>query len=305
MAELYKAYRPLKFDEIVGQEMAVAKVEGFVKKKPASRPRAYLFAGPRGTGKTTLARIFVNQLGIAPEDFAEVDSAQFRGVDTVRDIRRNMQLAPRAGSAMAWLLDEVHQMTPVAQDAMLKALEDGPDHVYFLLATTEPNKLISTVRSRCHLIETHELAEDELRELVLEIAEAEKVSLPDKVAKQIAVDALGSARDALVILEDIIALPPAKMLAAAKRSAEKQNEAIELCRLMQRKASWTKVSKLLQGLQHEDPEGMRRLMLKYATSVLLKSDDPRAFLIIDGFSEPFYNSGFAGLVGACYAVTTS
>ena len=300
MAELYKDYRPTSFDEIVGQEEAVSSLETLLKRDKENIPHAMLFSGPRGTGKTTLARIVAAELGADGPDFIEVDSAQFRGIDSIREMRRNMQLAPRGGECMVWLLDECHELTKTAQDALLKALEDAPAHVYIMLATTDPQMLLGTVRSRCTIFETQEMSTDELEGLIIEIADAEEKKVPKDVVRQIAADSCGAARDALVILDSVIDLPQKKMKAAAARSAEQQNESIELCRAIMKGAKWDAVRKILKGLQKEQPERIRRHVLSYASSVLMGGQNERAYLVLDSFREPFYNTGFPGLVGACY-----
>uniref|UniRef100_A0A6M3IPZ3 Putative DNA polymerase n=1 Tax=viral metagenome TaxID=1070528 RepID=A0A6M3IPZ3_9ZZZZ len=229
-----------------------------------------------------------------------MNTADFRGIDTVREIVRNMAIAPMSGSCRVWILDECHNLTKDAQHALLKALEDMPNHVYFLLATTDPGKLLDTIRTRCVTFEVKPLSDDEMKTLVAGIVEKEVVKVPTEVVDQIVFDSQGSARMALTILDKIIGMEPEEMLEAAKQQAADQNEAIALCRALLRKRPWGEVSLILRGIEQE-PEQVRRMVLGYAQSVLLKEkDNGQAYIILAAFREPLYDSGKPGLVAACY-----
>ena len=262
-------------------------------------PHTLLFTGPSGCGKTTLARIVAGKLKCSEFDFIENNAADFRGIDSARDILRQMQLHPMNGPCRVWLLDECHQLSKDAQHALLKALEETPDHVYFLLATTEPDKLLPTIRTRCVAFSVSALTEDELHRLIDNVLEAENAEVPDEVIEQITEDSLGSARMALSILDKIIGMPQNEMLKAAKEQAADVNEAIELCRVLIAKRPWKQVAKVLQGIT-QDPEQVRRAILGYAQSVLLKSDNGQAYLVLSAFREPLYDLGKPGLVLCCY-----
>ena len=145
--ELYKKYRPKNFKRIVGQPTITEQLTSMTRSNQF--PHSSLFSGPSGCGKTTLARIMRNKLDCGDQDFQEVNCADFRGIDMVRDIRNRMNLAPIGGECRVWLIDEAHQLSSQAQNAFLKILEDTPSHVYFMLATTDPQKLIPTIRTRC------------------------------------------------------------------------------------------------------------------------------------------------------------
>ena len=147
MTELYKRFRPKSLDAVVGNGGTVAALQKFLKK--GNLPHTILFKGPSGCGKTTLARILAKELGCGVLDLREYNSADFRGIDTIRDISRIMTNAPAAGNCRVFILDEAHQLSKDAQNAALKILEDTPKHVYFFICTTDPQKLIATIRSRC------------------------------------------------------------------------------------------------------------------------------------------------------------
>ena len=200
---LHLKYRPKNFSEFVGNPGTVEALETVLAKPKNEIPHAFLFCGPSGCGKTTLARIVKNELGCSNEDFIEIDSGDFRGIDTIRDIRQNMVFRPLSGGIRVWLLDECHQLSKDAQNAFLKALEDTPEHVYFLLATTEPEKLLKTIRTRCARFDVHPLSERMMVRHLRKITEKEGKKVPNEVLSQIASDSLGSVRQALVILDKI------------------------------------------------------------------------------------------------------
>lgn len=298
---LYLKHRPTDFDGFVGNTSTINSLKSVLKRKDP--PHAMLFTGPSGTGKTTLARIVKSELGCSDYDFKEMDSAHFRGIDHIREIRKQMQHGAMKGDYRIWLLDECHQLSKDAQNALLKALEDTPQHVFFMLATTDPQKLIKTIRNRCSTFVVESLGEKELVKHMRRICHKEKKKVPVDVLKQICQDSLGSPRSALVILDKIIDLPEDEMILAAEQQAAAENETIELCRALMN-SPWKKVSGILKGLD-QDPESVRRAVLNYFSAVLLNSGKAKAAAILDCFVDNFYDSGRAGLVLACYEAVNS
>jgi len=301
---LYVKHRPADFDGVLGNEGVVQAISTLVTKEDA--PHSYLLTGPTGCGKTTIGRIMVNLLGCSGMDFMEVDSADFRGIDTIRDIRRQAQFAPMESRCRVWLLDECHKMSGDAQSALLKILEDTPAHVYFILCTTDPQKLLPTIKGRCSQFQVNTLQEKQIISLLRRVVKAEGENLQKAVYEQIAMDSQGHPRNALTILEQVLSVPEEQRLEMAQQTAAVQSQAIELCRaLFENGPSWKKVSSILAGLTDQDPEGVRRMVLAYCNSVLLKSDNPKAGLVMEMFIEPFYNTGFPGLTYACYSVVNA
>src|SRR3989344_4156987 len=144
---LYRKYRPTKFEDVIGQTHIISVLENEIKADRVSH--AYLFSGSRGTGKTSVARIFASTLGVNPEDIYEIDAASNRGIDDIRAIRESVHTLPYSSKYKIYIVDEVHMLTKEAFNALLKTLEEPPAHVIFILATTEPHKLLDTVISRC------------------------------------------------------------------------------------------------------------------------------------------------------------
>jgi len=141
---LYRKYRPRTFDEVVGQEPVVKALAGAI--KSGAIAHAYLFAGSRGIGKTSIARIFAREIGTSANDLTEIDAASNRGIDDVREIRESVYSLPFESRYKVYIVDEVHMLTKEAFNALLKTLEEPPAHVTFVLATTDPQKVKPTIR---------------------------------------------------------------------------------------------------------------------------------------------------------------
>ena len=298
---LYLKYRPKTLDELRGNSGIASALDGMLTNKETC-PHSFLLHGPTGCGKTTLGRIIAKGLGAVGSDFREIDSADFRGIDSVREIRKLCQFSPMQGEVSIWLLDEIHKMTGEAQNALLKILEDPPGHVYFILCTTEPQKLLPTIRGRCSQFQIEVLNDAQLLRLLKTTVREEGESLEEEIYEQIIQDSLGHPRNALQILEQVLHADPEQRLAIAKQTAEEQSQSIELCRALLSGANWKVVSNILTGLKTQEPEGIRRQVLGYAQAVLLKADNEQAGLILEEFMEPNFTNGFPQLVFSCYSV---
>ncbi len=454
-------YRPKTLDEIIGNEDTVQLLKSQLApdaKQPLSR--AVLLHGPTGCGKTTLARIIAQELGASGRDLQEIDSADFRGIDTIREIRRQCTYKPLESPCRVWILDECfakgtkvrmldgtekcieeirigervrnlrggglhgggtvtyvfqnlvslnrvvrvnfengnkvicsrehwfltsegwraaetltqnsliltpkqeegeetnfvrvesvetyqqgdndesfsgvigdrerdqgfvtfydlevdthpsyvangvlvhncHRLTSDSQSALLKALEDTPSHVYFILCTTDPQKLLPTIRGRCASYQVNPLTDKEMKKLLLRVVKAEGDQLDREVYNQIVQDSMGYPRNALQILSQVLAVDEDRRLTVARRTAEKQSQIIELCRALVGNYSWQKIASILKGLKQEDPEQIRRAVLGYCQSVLLNGENDQAAAVMQEFLEPTYQTGFPGITFACYSV---
>ena len=209
---LYRKYRPHDFNGILGQDHIVRVLSGAIKSDNISH--AYLFCGTRGTGKTSVARIFAKEIGCSASDLYEIDAASNTGVDDVRDLREEIRSFPFQGKYKVYIFDEVHMLSKSAFNALLKTLEEPPAHAIFILATTEIHKVPETVISRCQVFTFKKPPKEILKNLVLEIAKKEGRSLDGASADIIALLGDGSFRDTLVTLQKVLSSSEEKKVTA-------------------------------------------------------------------------------------------
>ncbi len=228
---LYLKWRPLSFDDVVGQEHITRTIRNSIK---TGRIRhAYLFSGPRGTGKTTSARLLAKAVNCTNEndeirpcnecpaciavnegrylDLIEIDAASHTGVDDVRDLRDRIAFAPNEGRYKVYIIDEVHRFSGNAFDALLKTLEEPPDHALFVLATTEIDKVPATIKSRCLPFEFRRLSMQEVTDRLAFIAEQEGLDIDRAALELVAREGTGSVRDSISLLDQIVADPEEKI----------------------------------------------------------------------------------------------
>ncbi len=222
---LARKYRPRTFQEVVGQEVTIGVLQGALEEGRTGH--AYLFCGPRGTGKTTTARIFAKALNCekgparepccecercraaedgAEVDLVEIDAASHTGVDNIRDLRDQAAYAPMRARFKIYVVDEVHMLSKAAFNALLKTLEEPPPHVVFLFATTERHKVIDTIQSRCQVLQLAPIAEPVITGRLEEIAKLEGLNPGPGVLEEVARRAHGGLRDALSLLDQLLAL---------------------------------------------------------------------------------------------------
>lgn len=199
---LYRKYRPFDWSDVIGQESIVSVLESSIKMNKIAH--AYLFSGTRGTGKTTIARIFARSLEVSDNDVYEIDAASNRGIDDIREIRDGVNVLPFESKYKVYIIDEVHMLTKEAFNALLKTLEEPPQHVIFILATTETDKIPETVLSRCQIFTFKTPNREILKTLINKVAKKEGFTLENGVADLLALLGDGSFRDTLGILQKVI-----------------------------------------------------------------------------------------------------
>ncbi len=211
---LYRTYRPATFEEVRGQEHVVKTLETAIKNKKTAH--AYLFAGSRGTGKTTVARILARELGVSDKDLYEIDAASNRGIDDIRSLREGVYAMPFESPYKFYIIDEAHMLTKEAWNALLKTIEEPPAHVVFVFATTDRDKVPETIQSRCEIYSFKQPTRQMLAEIVADVAKKEGYTLERSASDLVALLAEGSFRDVLSILQKVLAVSKDKKVDIAE-----------------------------------------------------------------------------------------
>ena len=299
---LHLKYRPVTFDQVLGNSSLIESLKVVLNKE--SRPTTYLLQGPSGTGKTTIARIVAKEVGARDQDIKELNIADTRGIDAARTIIENARFMPLGGKAKVYILDEVANATMNFFEALLKILEEPPRKTYFILCTTDPQKLPVTIRNRCTICQASSLRRNELIKLIKDVLiEEGRRKFPKEGIEKIAIVVDGCPRQALVVLDSVIDIEDdSKLLSAINDFSFEQAEIIELFSALLKKTKWSEMAKILKNID-EDPERLRYAILTRMTNILLSGkQSDRAFLIIDEFKDSFIYTKKAGLVSACYSV---
>jgi len=291
----------------VGNESAIASLSKAINKKNHSH--AYMLTGPSGCGKTTAARIMAKTILNASDIcINEINASSDRGIDTAREIIQQMRYSPSDGNVTVFILDEAHMLNKTFMNAILKAIEEPPEFVYFFICTTDPAKIITTIKNRCTEIKFKSLKVEELQLVIKRVCKLESIKLSSDIIESIAEKADGSPRKSLVILQSLLAIDSederTKFLDNYSTS-EEDPEIIELARaLLNTKNQWSDIAKILKKLKEgnklDEPETVRYIVLGYMAAVLLNSGSKRAAIVMDAFKENTYSSGKFGIILASF-----
>lgn len=283
--ELYVKYRPSTLDGILGNDLAIKSVKSEIQ----AGHHVFLFTGSAGCGKTTLARAIAAEVGGNELTIHELNSSENRGIDTVRDIMDEIRYRPAEGNSV-YILDEYHMQTNAAQQAALKMFEECPEWCYFFICTTEPNKVIDAIKTRCSRIELKPLDHDTMFKLLRRVAHNEGVTVSLDVLHKVADLSEGSSRKALKTLGQVLYLEndEERMKYLEQNTFSEENEDIyKLCQALFKKEDWNAYMECLEKAKDDvkaNPESVRFLVMSYARSVLKKGLNIRAAAMLKAFS---------------------
>jgi len=293
---LYQEVRPTNFSEVVGQEACVSQLESMLAEGKV--PHAILFSGPSGCGKTTLARILASRLGATGVNVFEKNAASDNGVDTIREIESRLHLKGLGAGSRVYIIDEAHQITTQGQRAMLKMLEDTPAHVYFILCTTNPEKLEKPVQTRLSHFKVANVPNKVLAKMIEKVAAEKSIQCP---ASAIADAAQGSPRQALVLLEQIGHTPKERWPDVLQNTEDLKPDAFQLVKDLYASGKlFPKHGLLVKDLQEHDIERLRMAILSYGCTIILNGGETanaqKAKKIMGFFTSPFFSSKKPGFV---------
>ncbi len=284
-------YRPREWKEFLGNKALVVSLRSVLEGPDPTH--TYLFSGPKGCGKTTLARLAAKTLEIADRNVIELDCGTNNKVEDARNIVSQSKYAPllKKGEKgrKAYILDECHMLTkPNAQTALLKTLEEPPEHTFFFLCSTDPNQLLPTVRDRCMEFQVAPLSRVETADLLLWVLKEAQIEIDEKVLRKICEISEGTPRTALVLLGQVIDIENPEIALDSLIAGIKEIEAIEIVKILidpNIKDKWPKIVKILNSLKAAEYEQLRLGIFSYLMSMLKSKPNSRIAEIISYFMD--------------------
>ena len=296
-----RKHRPKDFEHFYGNKSTVNSIISLLKKDAEDIPKAWLFTGESGCGKTTAGRIIANMIGCDPSAFYEYNTANTRGIETIRKVVSSSQFRPIKGNYKVYLFDEAHQITGVAAEALLKLIEDPPKDTYFIFATTNPEALKKTLKSRCVTYHFPTITSRDMKALLNDIcSEEDDDDFPKDVIDKIIEVSEGKPRMAVQLLDMVFEMEDIDEMLEVIETAEVHSEADvkDICQALMQNRSWKEVASLLKGTNN-DPESLRRGILGFFNAVLINSGDTRIAQLMECFENNYYDTGKAGLTMSC------
>lgn len=288
-------YRPESWDDVMGNPVAVSSLRASVQARSSS---AYLLTGDSGLGKTTLARLIASTLGY---QYDERDAATRTGVDDIRKIIDGVVFKPLDAPGRVICLDEAHMLTKNAWNAALKAIEEPPSHIVWVLCTTELSKVPKSIQTRCHSVQLARTSDRELTDFLHFLADEELDGerLPSLVIEALLDNADGSPRQLLSDFERIVGLDKKDQLQVLSTSTLETKEVFDLVRALgQSGGSWAQLMGLLKKIESVNPTAVRAVALAYYSKVAMSKWSPVSLTILEAFREPFTENKTHELLGA-------
>lgn len=290
----YKLYRPEILEDVCGNEGIKQKIQEYLD-DPDSMPHTIMFTGQSGCGKTTFGRIIAHGLGA---ELQEYNCADVRSLDEFRDIIKTFSQRAFGNKMRVAILDEVHRLPNATQELLLKPLEDGTSSTIIILCTTNPEKLLKTVKTRPIAFECESLSSNDMLKVLARVCKAEKIKIKKSAIEAIIKAADGSSRQALTILESVAGLPLELMLKRIKAYTETPEEIITLCRAIMSGKSFKTVVEIAKKIEGE-PETIRRTVLGYACACMPNMGE-KAYNIANAFRDNWFDTGKQGLMLALW-----
>lgn len=285
---LHIKYRPTALADVIGQDGVIGSLEKLWE-KPDAVPHSYLFLGPSGVGKTTLARILGAQLDCS---IIEIDAATHSGVDAMREVTAHTRYKALGQTTNKLVIvDEAHALSKATFQSLLKAIEEPPEHAYWCLCTTEGDKIPRTIKTRCVTYTLNSVSANDLFDYLSAVAKNEKIRVDSDILQVCARQAFGSVRQALVNLSTVSGCRDRKEAYRLLSTVQEDGEVVELARMLVSGAQWGDLREVILRLKDENPESIRMIVVHYVQRVLLDAKDakrvPKLLAILEAFSQPF------------------